>query len=90
LGTTKKVYIKLLQINLPPGQGRIVQIVFKFNQNKIKPPSAKWAEKIGSKAIVSFFLPFLPQENRFPVLVPGHYPFSGRVGRTAGGEKGLD
>jgi hypothetical protein len=90
LGTTKKVYIKLLQINLPPGQGGIIQIVFKFNQNKVKPPPAKWAEEIGSKSIVSSFIPFFPQENRFTVFLPGHYPISQRVGRTAGGKKGLD
>jgi hypothetical protein len=90
LGTTKKVYIKLLQINLPPGQGGIVQIVFKFNQNKVKPPPAKWAEEIGSKSIESPFIPFFPQENGFTVFLPGHYPISQRVGRTAGGKKGLD
>jgi hypothetical protein len=90
LGTTKKVYIKLLQIDLPPGQGGIVRAVFKFNQNKVKPPPAKWAEEIGSKAIESLFLPFFPQENGFTVFLPGHYPISQRVGRTAAGEKGLD
>jgi hypothetical protein len=90
LRTTKKVYIKLLQIDLPPGQGGIVRAVFKFNQNKVKPPPAKWAMEIGSKAIESLFLPFLSQENGFTVFLPGHYPISQRIGRTAGGEKGSD
>jgi hypothetical protein len=90
LGTTKKVHIKLFQINLPPGQGGIVLIVFEFNQNKVKPPPAKWAEEIGSKSIECPFIPFFPQENGFTVFLPAHHPISHRVGRTAGRKKGLD
>ena len=90
IGTAQKVYIKLLQIDLSPRQGGIVRTVFKFDQNKVKPSPAKWAEKIGSKAIEPPLLPLFPKENGFGVFLPGANPVSVRVGRAAGGGKGFD
>jgi hypothetical protein len=60
LGAAQKVYIELFQINLSPGQGRVVPGIIEFNQDEVKLPAAKGALEIGSDSVDSFFLPFVP------------------------------
>jgi hypothetical protein len=84
LGTAQKVHVKLLQINLPPGQGGVVPGIIKLNQHEVKLAAAKRAEEFSSDAIDSFFLSFFPQKNRFPVSLPARRAGGGGVGRLAG------
>ena len=84
LGTAKKVDVKLLQVYLPPGQGRIIPGIIELNQQKVKLAPAKRAEEVSPDAIDAFLIPFFPQKDRFPVSLPARHPGWGGVGRLAG------
>jgi hypothetical protein len=84
IGTAQKVHLKLLQIDLSPGQGGVIPGIIKLKQHEVKPAPAKRAEEFRPDAIDSFFFLFFPQKNRFPVSLPSRRTGWGGVGRLAG------
>jgi len=84
LGTAKKVDVKLLQIDLPPGQGGIIPGIIELNQQKVKLAPTKRTEQLSPDSIDTLFIPFFPQKDRFPVSLPARHPGWGGVGRLAG------